>query len=128
MTYKLKNPAQDKNAEKNNPGVGFSLYIHEVNKMFHQQHKQKHDKPNHRWKPEIKDAYQNHCCQTRDADAPKVWETKVRRRNNWDKSQNRPENKRNADPVNEFIGVVLMAFAVFFEQLINLSHIGNIII
>ena len=46
------------------------------------------------------------------------------RRNERYETQNGPKNQWYTNPVNGFVGVVLMAFSIFSEKLVDFSH-GN---
>ena len=75
MTVKLADPGENKNDDKENPGLMFKFNIDKINQMFQQQHYKNHDSGNFPGQSEIKYRYQKNRNNTYNANTTEILNT-----------------------------------------------------
>lgn len=77
MAVKLSDPGENKNDDKENPGLVFKFNIGKINQMFHQHHYKNHDDGNFPRQSEIKYRHEKNCNNTCNTDATEILNTKM---------------------------------------------------
>lgn len=75
MPIKLSDPGENKNDDKENPGLMFKFHIDKINQMFHQRHYKNHDDGNSPRQSKIKYRYQKNRNNTYNANTTKILNT-----------------------------------------------------